>query len=90
VIFVLGRGAMPRPAGLTRSGHAEQDCPSGIYQAEAATLLGMSPRAISYKFPLALDRLTEQLLENELLSFRIDKLKENLLQGALRSAPLAA
>jgi hypothetical protein len=36
-------------------------------QAEAATLLGMSPRAISYKFPLALDRLTEQLLENELL-----------------------
>lgn len=36
-------------------------------QAEAAVLLGMSPRAISYKFPLALDRLTEQLLENELL-----------------------
>jgi hypothetical protein len=36
-------------------------------QAEAAALLGMSPRAISYKFPLALDRLTEQLLENELL-----------------------
>ena len=36
-------------------------------QAEAAMLLGMSPRAISYKFPLALDRLTEQLLEDELL-----------------------
>jgi hypothetical protein len=36
-------------------------------QAEAAVLLGMSPRTISYKFPLALDRLTEQLLENELL-----------------------
>jgi hypothetical protein len=36
-------------------------------QAEAAVLLGMSPWTISYKFPLALDRLTEQLLENELL-----------------------
>jgi sigma-70-like protein len=36
-------------------------------QAEAAVLLGMSPRTISYKFPLALDRLTEYLLENELL-----------------------
>jgi hypothetical protein len=36
-------------------------------QAEAAVLLGMSPRTISYKFPLALDRLTEHLLENELL-----------------------
>lgn len=36
-------------------------------QAEAAVLLGMSPRTISYKFPLALDRLTEQLLEKELL-----------------------
>jgi hypothetical protein len=36
-------------------------------QAEAAVLLGMSPRTISYKFPLALDRLTEQLLENGLL-----------------------
>jgi DNA-directed RNA polymerase specialized sigma24 family protein len=29
---------------------------------EAASLLGMSVRAISYKFPLALDRLTERLL----------------------------
>jgi DNA-directed RNA polymerase specialized sigma24 family protein len=36
-------------------------------QAEAATLLGMSVRAISYKFPLALDRLTEKLLETGLL-----------------------
>jgi DNA-directed RNA polymerase specialized sigma24 family protein len=36
-------------------------------QAEAATLLGMSVRAISYKFPQALDRLTEKLLENGLL-----------------------
>jgi len=36
-------------------------------QAEAASLLGMSVRAISYKFPLALDRLTEKLLESGLL-----------------------
>lgn len=32
-------------------------------QAEAATLLGMSARAVSYKLPLALDRLTQQLME---------------------------
>jgi DNA-directed RNA polymerase specialized sigma24 family protein len=36
-------------------------------QAEAAMLLGMSVRAISYKFPQALDRLTEKLLEAGLL-----------------------
>lgn len=36
-------------------------------QAEAATLLGMSVRAMSYKFPKALDRLTEKLLEAGLL-----------------------
>jgi DNA-directed RNA polymerase specialized sigma24 family protein len=36
-------------------------------QAEAATLIGMSIRAISYKFPEALDRLTEKLLESGLL-----------------------
>jgi hypothetical protein len=36
-------------------------------QAEAATLIGMSARAISYKFPEALDRLTEKLLESGLL-----------------------
>ena len=36
-------------------------------QAEAATLIGMSVRAISYKFPLALDRLTEKLLASDLL-----------------------
>ncbi|MGD0914376.1 MAG: sigma factor-like helix-turn-helix DNA-binding protein [Terracidiphilus sp.] len=36
-------------------------------QAEAATLLGMSVRTISYKFPKALDRLTEKLLETGLL-----------------------
>jgi hypothetical protein len=36
-------------------------------QAEAAALLGMSARAISYKFPQALDRLTEKLLQTGLL-----------------------
>lgn len=36
-------------------------------QAEAAVLLGMSARTISYKFPQALDRLTEKLLETGLL-----------------------
>jgi DNA-directed RNA polymerase specialized sigma24 family protein len=36
-------------------------------QAEAATLLGMSVRAICYKFPQAVDRLTEKLLETGLL-----------------------
>jgi hypothetical protein len=36
-------------------------------QAEAATLIGMSVRAISYKFPEALDRLTEKLLASGLL-----------------------
>jgi hypothetical protein len=36
-------------------------------QAEAASLLGMAVRTISYKFPAALDRLTEILLETGLL-----------------------
>lgn len=36
-------------------------------QAEAATMLGMSPRAMSYKFPEAIDRLTEKLLAASLL-----------------------
>jgi hypothetical protein len=36
-------------------------------QSETASLLGMSVRAVSYKFPLALDRLTEKLLEAGLL-----------------------
>jgi hypothetical protein len=36
-------------------------------QAEAAPLIGMSVRAISYKFPQALDRLTEKLLASGLL-----------------------
>ena|ERR1035441_7465268 len=36
-------------------------------QAEAATLIGMSVRALSYKFPQALDRLTEKLLASGLL-----------------------
>lgn len=36
-------------------------------QAEAASLIGMSNRAIGYKFPQALDRLTEKLLASGLL-----------------------
>ena len=36
-------------------------------QSEAASLLGMAARTISYKFPKALDRLTEKLLESGLL-----------------------
>jgi len=36
-------------------------------QIEAASLLGMSIRTVSYKFPQALDRLTEKLLEAGLL-----------------------
>jgi hypothetical protein len=36
-------------------------------QVEAAVLLGMSARTISYKFPKALDRLTERLLAAGLL-----------------------
>jgi len=36
-------------------------------QAEAATLLGISVRAVSYKFGEALDRLTRKLLEANLL-----------------------
>ena len=35
--------------------------------AEAATLMGMSVRTIAYKFPQALDRLTEKLLDAGLL-----------------------
>ena len=35
--------------------------------AETATLLGMSVRTVNYKFPEALDRLTEKLLETGLL-----------------------
>jgi DNA-directed RNA polymerase specialized sigma24 family protein len=36
-------------------------------QAEAAVLLGMAIRTISYKYPLAVDRLTEKLLAASLL-----------------------
>ena len=36
-------------------------------QVEAAALLGMSPRAMSYKYPQAIDRLTVRLLDAGLL-----------------------
>jgi len=36
-------------------------------QVETASILGMAVRTVSYKFPIALDRLTEKLLEAGLL-----------------------
>lgn len=36
-------------------------------QAETAALLGMSPRTVTYKYPQAIDRLTEKLLDAGLL-----------------------
>ena len=36
-------------------------------QCEAASLLGMSVRTVCRRFPLAIDRLTEKLLETGLL-----------------------
>jgi len=36
-------------------------------QSEAAQLLGMAARTLSYKFPAALDRLTAKLIEAEIL-----------------------
>ena len=36
-------------------------------QTEAASMLGMAARTVSYKFPKALDRLTEKLLASGLL-----------------------
>jgi len=36
-------------------------------QSEAAALLGMSVRTVSYRYPRAIDRLTERLLQNGLL-----------------------
>jgi hypothetical protein len=57
---------------LNRLGSLDREMLSRIVlqeytQAEAATLLGMSVRTISYKFPRAVDRLTEILLETGLL-----------------------
>lgn len=67
VIFVLDMETC-----LNRLGSLDRQMLSRIVlqeytQAEAASLLGMSARTISYKFPLALDRLTEKLLETGLL-----------------------
>ncbi len=36
-------------------------------QVETASLMGMSVRSVSYKYPMALDRLTEKLLHAGLL-----------------------
>jgi DNA-directed RNA polymerase specialized sigma24 family protein len=67
VIFVLD---MERC--LSRLGEGDQALLGRIAlqeytHAEAADLLGFSVRAISYKYPLALDRLTELLLKAGLL-----------------------
>lgn len=67
VIFVLD---MERC--LSRLGEGDQELLGRIAlqeytQAEAADLLGFSVRAVSYKYPLALDRLTELLLKAGLL-----------------------
>jgi DNA-directed RNA polymerase specialized sigma24 family protein len=67
VIFVLGVEKC-----LDQLGSLDRQMLSRIVlqeytQAEAAALLGMSPRTISYKFPQALDRLTKKLLATGLL-----------------------
>jgi len=67
VIFVLDIESC-----LDRLGSLERQMLSRIVlqeytQLEAAQLLGMSARAMNYKFPQALDRLTEMLLETGLL-----------------------
>jgi hypothetical protein len=67
VIFVLDVEAC-----LNRLGSLDRQMLSRIViqeytQAETAHMLGMSIRAISYKFPMAIDRLTEKLLDSGLL-----------------------
>jgi hypothetical protein len=67
VIFVLDVEAC-----LNRLGSLDRKMLSRIViqeytQAETANMLGMSIRSISYKFPIAIDRLTEKLLDSGLL-----------------------
>jgi hypothetical protein len=67
VIFVLDMETC-----LDRMGALERTLLSRIVlqdytQSETAALLGMSIRAVTYSFPLALDRLTEMLLRSKLL-----------------------
>jgi hypothetical protein len=67
VIFVLDVEAC-----LSKLGSLDQQLLSRIVlqeytQAETASLMGMSLRCVCYKFPEALDRLTEKLLETGLL-----------------------
>src|ERR1017187_6582111 len=67
VIFVLDvERCLDKPGSLDRQ-MLSRIVLQEYTQAEAASLLGMSVRAISYKFPMALDRLTEKLLESDLL-----------------------
>jgi hypothetical protein len=67
VIFVLDIESC-----LSRLGSLDRELLSRVVlqeytQAETAVLLGMSVRTISNRLPLALDRLTEKLLESKLL-----------------------
>jgi DNA-directed RNA polymerase specialized sigma24 family protein len=67
VIFVLDV-----ESSLSRLGSLDRELLSRIVlqeytQAETAVLLGMSARTVCYRFPLSLDRLTEQFLESKLL-----------------------
>jgi hypothetical protein len=67
VIFVLDIEAC-----LSKLGSVDRQLLSRIAlqeytQAETASLMGMSVRSVCYKYPEALDRLTERLLETGLL-----------------------
>lgn len=67
VIFVLDvEGCLDRLSPLDRQ-MLSRVVLQEYTQAEAASLLGMSARAMSYKFPQAIDRLTEKLLSAGLL-----------------------
>lgn len=67
VIFVLDvEKCLDRLSGLDRA-MLSRIVLQEYTQAEAAALIGMSPRTVSYKFPLALDRLTELLMESGVL-----------------------
>ena len=67
VVFVLD---MERCLGKLASLDREILCRVVIQeytQAEAAMLIGMSPRTLGSRFPQALDKLTEELLDSDLL-----------------------
>ena len=67
VIFVLDMEKCLSQLGSLDRQDAEPDCAAGVHTGRGGQLLGMSVRTICYKFPQALDRLTEKLLETGLL-----------------------